>query len=119
MLQLRGAVRALCRAPLSRCPPAPAAPPRHVPPAAAALQARHFASLKSTLASMAGSVADPFIASVFKAIRRNESLELRLAEFSRRFPDWEGPAAFVEGCGSALQALMELTNSRFPPPPLP
>jgi hypothetical protein len=61
---------------------------------------------------MANSLIGPLISSVFKAIRRNETLELRLEKFSKYYPDWEGPAAFVEGCGTALQALMQMTNNR-------
>jgi hypothetical protein len=76
------------------------------------LHVRKFSSFKSTLTSITSSLVNPFISSVFKAIRRNETLESRLAQFSKHYPDWEGPAAFIEGCGSALQALMELTNSR-------
>ena len=62
--------------------------------------------------SAASSIANPFIESAFNAIHRNEVLEQRLKRFSQVFPDWEGSASFVEGCGGALQALMELTNNR-------
>ena len=62
--------------------------------------------------SAASSIANPFIESAFKLIHRNEVMEQRLKTFSNIFPDWEGPTAFVEGCGGALQALMELTNNR-------
>jgi len=62
--------------------------------------------------SAASSIANPFIKRAFKLIHRNQVLEQRLKKFSQVFPDWEGPEAFVEGCGGALQALMELTNNR-------
>ncbi len=130
MLLLHSAVRA-CRRPLSCCRPAANYLPQLTTRAPAALQPRRFSSFKSALASITSSLLNPVISSLFNAIGRNSMLEARLAQFSKHYPDWEGPVAFAEGCGSAMQALMELTNSRFavccpclpvastPPPPPP
>jgi hypothetical protein len=109
MLPLRSALRVAFRHRL----------PVSITPPHAALQRplrREFSSFResihSGMVSLAGTVANPIIASVFNAIRRNEAMELRMQKFSKHFPDWEGPVAFVEGCGGALQALMDMTNNR-------
>ena len=87
-------------------------PPHLRPLHGAGSQRRSLSSFRETLMSAASSIANPFIKRAFKLIHRNEVLEQRFKKFSQVFPDWEGPEAFVEGCGGALQALMELTNNR-------
>ena len=115
MLPFRCALRAAFRAPLplALAPPrTPAQPPLR---RGAGREVREFSSFRESMLSLTGSVVNPVIASVFNAIRRNEALELRMQKFSKHFPDWEGAAAFVEGCGCALQALMDMTNNRCTP----
>ncbi len=80
--------------------------------AVAGYQGRSFASFRDAVTMITSALAKPIISSVFNSIQTNEAIGLRLHKFSKRFPDWEGPLAFVEGCGCALQALMEMTNNR-------
>jgi hypothetical protein len=80
--------------------------------AVAGYQGRTFASFRDAVTMITSALAKPIISSVFNSIQTNEAIGLRLHKFSKRFPDWEGPLAFVEGCGCALQALMEMTNNR-------
>ncbi len=108
-VQLSSGSRALHLPPRLRPPPLLASRP---PNAFTAPQGRGFASFRDTLMSITSRIADPFISSVFDTINRNEAIGLRLEKFSKRFPDWIGPAAFIEGCSGALQVLFDITNNR-------